>query len=71
MSAPIVNNTNLKAKTQTQKRKAGVEAYKAFSHYLAIRRSYYKGQATIEQLAHALALLDLALVIAGLKQCKK
>jgi hypothetical protein len=54
--------------TQNQKRKAESIAYKAFSHYLATRRAYCKGQATIKQVAHTLAVFDLTLTIAHLKR---
>jgi hypothetical protein len=57
----------MKTKTPTQKRKAEIEAYKAFSNYLATRRAYQRGQATMDELAHALALFDLALALANIK----
>ena len=54
--------------TQNQKRKAESNAHKAFSRYLATRRAYQRGQATIEQVAHSLAVFDLTLAIAKLKR---
>jgi hypothetical protein len=64
---PNLQNTHVKTKTQNQ-RKAESNAHKAFSHYLATRRAYRKGQATIEQVAHTLAVFDLTLAIANLKR---
>ena len=60
-----MNNT---PQNQNQKRKAESIAHKAFSHYLATRRAYCKGQATIQQVAHTLAVFDLTLAIAHLKR---
>ena len=64
---PNLQNTHVKTKTQNQ-RKAESNAHKAFSHYLGTRRAYRKGQATIEQVAHTLAVFDLTLAIANLKR---
>jgi hypothetical protein len=47
-----------------QQRKAESNAHKAFRAYLALRRRYRHGQATVGQLAHALAVLDLTLAVA-------
>jgi hypothetical protein len=49
---------------QNRKRKAESNAYKAFSHYIAIRRKLVRGQATIQQVAHALALVDITSAVA-------
>jgi hypothetical protein len=46
--------------TPTQKKKLESDAYKAFSHYLAIRYSCQRGQATLLQFARALARFDQA-----------
>jgi hypothetical protein len=57
-----------KADKVNQQKKAESNAHKAFSAYLALRRRYQCGQATVEQLAHALAVLDLTLAIANLRK---
>jgi hypothetical protein len=49
-------------------KKAESNAHKAFSAYLAVRRNYQRGQATIEQVAHVLAVFDLTLAIANLRR---
>ena len=49
------------AQRLNRKRKLESDAHKAFSYYLAVRRSYQRRQATLEQIAHASALLDSAL----------
>ena len=49
------------AQRPNSKRKLESDAHKAFSYYLAVRRSYQRRQATLEQIAYALALLDSAL----------
>ena len=54
--------------TQNQKKKAESNAHKAFSHYLTTQRAYQRGQATIKQVAHTLAVFDLTLAIAHLKR---
>ena len=46
--------------TPTQKKKLESNAYKAFSHYLAVRYSCRRGQAPLIQLARALARFDRA-----------
>ena len=51
--------SNAKAKAQSN-------AHKAFSNYLATRRACQRHQATIQQVAKALALFDLTLAIANL-----
>jgi hypothetical protein len=52
----------------SHQKKAESNAHKAFSAYLAVRRKYQRGQATVEQLAHALAVLDLTLAVANLRR---
>ena len=54
--------------TQNLKCKAERIAHLAFSRYLNTRKAYGKGQATIEQVAHALAIFDLTLAIAEIKR---
>ena len=53
------NRSNARAKAQSN-------AHNAFSHYLATRRADQRGQATIQQVAKALALFHLTLAVANL-----
>ena len=48
------------AQRLNRKRKLESNAHKAFSHYLATRHAYQRGQATLIQLARALARFDHA-----------
>jgi hypothetical protein len=53
-------------KTRNAKERAQSNAHKAFSYYLAARRAHQRGQATLQQVAKALALFDLTLAVANL-----
>jgi hypothetical protein len=54
--------------TQAQKRKAERNAHLAFVRYLNTRRAFQRGQATLQQVAHALATFDLTLAIAKMSR---
>lgn len=43
----------------------------AHRHYLLIRRRYIRGKASINELAHALALADLAIALASVTTTKE
>jgi hypothetical protein len=60
----------MRANSNTRTR-AQAKAQRALSHYLATRRAYQKRQATIQQVAKALALFDLTLAIANLPSTRK
>jgi len=58
----------VKEMTQAQKRKAERNAHLAFVRYLNTRRAFQRGQATLQQVAHALATFDLTLAIAKMSR---
>ena len=47
----------MKTLTLTQRRK---DLAKAWKNYVTIRRAYCEGKATLQELAHALALMSIA-----------
>jgi hypothetical protein len=55
----------------TAKAQATANTHRAFRRYLATRRAYKTGRATIQQVARALALFDLAWAIAHLPPARR
>ena len=51
--------------------KASRKARKAFNTYVTFRRAYREGKATVAELAHALALSDLADAKAAVAQASE
>jgi len=65
----MLRNSSMKQEREnrnTARTRAQANARRAFSHYLATRRAYQRRQATIQQVAKALALFDLTLTVANL-----